>query len=133
VVRTGLQIARGLEHEVEARMEGELLEKVVVQPRSGRHPNATRSVESQPNGDSCLRCRTKVAHAPAGGRRDGRRTIERSCQRVDQKIVVLGITDRDTDTVLEHPHDDPAAPERFAQGLGGFERDEEEVPARRQR
>ena len=45
VVLAGLEVAGRLEDEVEARVEGELLEEVVVEARARRHADAARAVE----------------------------------------------------------------------------------------
>ncbi len=78
VVRAGLEVADALEHEVEAGVEGELLEEVVVESRR-RSATRTRPAPSSP---SRTRIRVsavarQVPHAPAAARRDGRRPVER--------------------------------------------------------
>ena len=45
VVLTRLQVADALEHEVEAAVEGELLQQVVVEPGAGGNAHAAGAVE----------------------------------------------------------------------------------------
>ena len=55
VVRAGLEVARAFEDQVEAGVERELLEEVVVQTGAGRDAHARGAVEREPDGDARLR------------------------------------------------------------------------------
>ena len=133
VVLARLEVAGRLEHEVEAGVEGELLEEVVVEPGAGRDAHAARAVESEANADARLGGRADVADAASGRARDGRGPVERAGERLEQQVVVLAVADRDADPVREDAHDEARAEERCAERLRVVDRDEEEVRARRQR
>ena len=54
VMITSLEVAGTLEDQVEARMERELLEKVVVEPGAGSDADTTRAVEREARGEPRL-------------------------------------------------------------------------------
>ena len=69
VVRRRSRDRRALEHEVEAGVEGELLEQVVVEPGAGRDAHAARAVEREPHGEARLGGRAQRARRGARRRR----------------------------------------------------------------
>ena len=132
VVVAGLEVADALEHQVEAGMEGELLEEVVVEARAGGDPHAARAVERETrrrNASRRSRARARDA-APAAARqatagrararaprRAGRRP---SASRTDARIA-SGI----------RADDEPLAQQRVAERRPVVDRDVEEVRVRR--
>ena len=87
VVVAGLEVADPLENEIEAGMERELLEQVVVHARAGA--DATRPHRRDRGGRACASrpSRAGVGRA-ACGRGDGRRPVERARERLQQEVVV---------------------------------------------
>ena len=65
VVVARLEIAAALEHEVEAGVERELLEEVVVEAGAGRDAHAAGAVEREPHREARLGGRAHGARAPA--------------------------------------------------------------------
>ena len=132
VVLAGLEVAGRLEDEVEAGVEGELLQEVVVEAGARRDADAACAVEREADAHARLGGRPQVAHGrppepatgagrsraraipPAGGRRPRDRG-------------------RSPDPVREDAHDEPRAEERRAQLLRLLHRHEDEVRPRRQR
>ena len=115
--------------EVEAGVEGELLEEVVVDARAGVRRARGRAVEPEPH----ARCASRRSRAGGGrggraGAATGRRPVERARERLEQQVVVLAVADRDADPVGEDPHDEPGAEQRRRRrASGSVDRDEEEV------
>ncbi len=133
VVVAGLEVAGALDDEVEPRVEGELLEEVVVDAGAGVDADAARAVEPEPHRDPRLRGRAQVPDAPPGRGRDGRRPVEHAGERLDEQVVVLAVADRDPDPVVVRAHDQPLPEQRVAERAPVLDRDEEEVRLRRQR
>ena len=98
-----------LDDEVEARVEGELLEEVVVDPGAGL-TTRTRLAPSSPSRTAmrvsavARRCRTRRP-ARRGDRRAGRSSMPR--ERLDEQVVVDLVADRDPDAVVVGAHDEP--------------------------
>ena len=104
VVVAGLEVAGAFEHEVEAGMEGELLEEVVVDAGAGRDSHAAllrraRAASRSASPPSRGRVRTLRPPATAG-----------PAERLEQPVVVLAVEHRHAKRTRERAHDDaPAA------------------------
>ena len=132
MVRSRLQIADRLQHEVEARVKRELLEQVVVEACARRDPHAARTVERQTYADACLRGGAQDACSSLAGRSHRRGAVEHVCEPLEQEVVVLAVTHVEADAVREDTDDEPAAQQRFADALRFVERQEQEIRSRRQ-
>ena len=82
----GLAVAAAVDDEVEAAVERELLEEVVVEPRAGGDAHAAGAVEPEPDADRRLRRRAHVRTLrDCGARLAG--------ERREQEVVVLAVAD----------------------------------------
>ena len=88
VVVARLEVAGPFEEQIEARVERELLEEVVVEAGAGRNAHAARAVEGEPGREARLRRRAQRACAPMTRRSDRRRAVEQPRKRLDQQVVV---------------------------------------------
>ncbi len=130
----GLEVARALDDEVEARVEGELLEEVVVDAGAGLDADPAGAVEPEPNRDPRLGRRAQVARAAPGRRRQpgaGRSRSRASASTIRSSSRL--VADRDPDPVVVGAHDEPLAKQRLAERAAVLDRDEEEVRAGRKR
>src|SRR6187200_1038148 len=107
VVVARLEIADSLQQEVEAGMERELLEEMVVEAGPCPHDDPARAVEPKADAHSCLRSRTQVPGRAFGGWGDRGRSIERPRERRQEQVVVLAVADVEADPVRVHTDDDP--------------------------
>ena len=129
----GLQVAGGLEDEVEAGVEGQLLQEVVVDAGTGCDVDAARAVEGQADAHPRLGGGPDVARAAATGRGDGRGAVECARQPLEQEVVVVLVAHGRADAVREDAHDEPRAEERRAELRRLLDGHEDEVGSRRQR
>ena len=90
VVVAGLEVSDAFEHEVEAGVERELLDQVVVQAGSGSHSHAPGAVEREPHRQPRFGGRAQKAAAPAAARRNRQRPVEDPRERLDEYVVVRG-------------------------------------------
>ena len=118
-----LEVAGAFEDQVEAGVEGELLEEVVVQPGAGRNAHARRAVEREAYADPRLRGRAQAAHAAASCSRDGRRPVQDARERLDEHVVVLAVEDGDADAGRERPYGQPL-PQQLVEELARLVRRE---------
>jgi hypothetical protein len=126
VMRTGLQIAGGVDDEVEAAVKGELLEEVVVQPCSRFDTHATRAVQPESHAHGRLGGGANVADGASG------RSIF-ACEYRKQEIVVFAIANCDPDPATRDTHDAAAHKEPGSDLSRIGRRHEDEVRMRRQR
>src|SRR5207247_160288 len=84
VMLAGLEVAFAFDDRVEARMERELLEKVVVEAGTGRDAHAARAVERKPDRDARLGRRAQHTRAAAAGLRHGRGPLEHARESLQQ-------------------------------------------------
>ena len=113
VVVAGLEVAAALEHEVEARVERELLEEVVVEAgaRATRTRDAPSSASLTARRVSAVARTVRARRAPAGATGDG--SIEHPRERLDEQFVVLGVEHRDADRLGVRADDDAVTEQRL--------------------
>src|SRR5439155_10028766 len=80
VVVACLEVALSLHDQVEPGVEAKLLEEVVVDAGSRRDAHAARTVEREPDGDSCLGRGAHGTNATAARLRNRRGTVEDACR-----------------------------------------------------
>ena len=99
VMSTGLEIAAPFEHQIEAGVEGKLLQQVVVEAGAGRDAHTARAVECEPHGKARLGGRAQrrgrgarrrrrpatVRRAPARAPRRARRRLRRRAPRRESR------------------------------------------------
>jgi len=120
VVVARFEVARTFEHEIEARMEAELFEEVVVDPGAGRDADAPLTIERKAGRKARLRGRADRAYAAPA--RDGG-----AAERFEQAIVVLAVEHRHAKRAGERAHDDPLREQVGRDLVGVVGRDVEEV------
>ena len=133
MVVAGLEVAGALDDQVEAGVEGKLLEEVIVDPGARVHHHAGGAVEAETDGDARLRGRTQVARAPPRRDGDGRRPVEQPRQRLHEQIVVDAVPDRHPDAAVVRAHDEPLVQQPAGELAPVGVRDEEEVGVRGER
>ena len=98
VMRAGLRVAAALEHEVEAAVERELLEEVVVEPGAGRDAHAAlRRRAGAARGARSRRSRARGARCAPPARLAG--------ERGEEQVVVLAVAHGDANRVVVDPRD----------------------------
>ena len=128
VVVAGLEIAGTLEHQVEAGVERELLEEVVVEPGAGLDAHARGAVEREPNREPRLgggAQRRATRRPPADATGDGR-----SSRRASVSTSTSSSTGSSTDTRIAsgiRAHDDALPQQQVAEREPVGDRDVEEV------
>ena len=122
----GLGVAAPFEDEIEAGVERELLEEVVVESRARRDADAARAVEREPDAQRGLRRRAHVAAAPLLRRRISR-------ERGEQEVVVLAVAHGDADRVREDADDAAGGEQPVGDVARLVDRHVQEVRARRHR
>ena len=126
MVPAGLEIAGCVDDEIEVPVEGQLLEQVVVEPRSRRDSHAAGAVEPKADTDRGLGRGAHIPCAPPDERGF-------ACERREQKVVVVAIANGDADASSGRAHDE-AVPQQSPGELRRLgHRDEDEVRVRPQR
>ena len=132
VVVARLVITGALEDQVEAGMEGELLEEVVVQARTGGDPHTACTVESETGCETC----SAVARTVRATRRPpgATGTDARAGARVPRRqVVVRGVAHRSADRLRVRADNQSLAEKSVTEREPVLDRDVEEVRVRLER
>ena len=134
VVVAGLEVAGAFEDEVEAGVERELLEKVVVEAGAGGDAHAARAVEREAHGDPRLGGRAQRAGAPPAARQRPARAGRATRASASTSRSSSGASSTETRIASGiGAHDDALAQQRLVEREPVVDRDVEEVRVRLER